>query len=74
MEFNGCKLAALYEDKILTYLRDDIAYIPFPNQYDLPGGGREGDETPEDCVLRELHEEFGLLLSANRFAKKTNIS
>ena len=41
MEFDGCKLAILYEDKILTYLRDNNLNIPYPNQYDLPGGGRE---------------------------------
>ncbi|MEC8325998.1 MAG: NUDIX hydrolase [Pseudomonadota bacterium] len=70
MEFDDCKLAALYQGKILTYLRDDIPNIPFPNQYDLPGGGREGNETAEQCVLRELLEEFGLMLPANRLANK----
>lgn len=34
--------------------------------WDLPGGGREGLETPEGCGLRELHEEFGLILPASR--------
>ena len=70
MDFDGCKLAALYKDKILTYLRDDIPNIPFQNQFDLPGGGREGNETPEQCVLRELHEEFGLMLPAERLSQK----
>ncbi|WP_372771663.1 NUDIX domain-containing protein [Pseudoalteromonas sp.] len=70
MEFDGCKLAALYQGKILTYLRDDIPNILFPNQFDLPGGGREGNETAEQCVLRELHEEFGLMLPANRLTNK----
>jgi 8-oxo-dGTP diphosphatase len=36
------------------------------NQWDLPGGGREGDETPLECALRELHEEFGLRLPPAR--------
>ncbi|MDV9169089.1 NUDIX hydrolase [Streptomyces sp. W16] len=26
----------------------------------LPGGRREGDETPEECARRELHEEAGV--------------
>ena len=30
---------------------------------DRPGGGREGQETPVQCALRELDEEFGLHLS-----------
>ena len=29
-------------------------------QWDLPGGGREGDESPIDCALREVEEEFGI--------------
>ncbi|MBC7506808.1 MAG: NUDIX hydrolase, partial [Sandarakinorhabdus sp.] len=33
---------------------------------DLPGGGREADETPAQCVLRELAEEFGITLPAER--------
>ena len=34
--------------------------IPWPAFWDLPGGGREGTESPVECVLRETHEEFGL--------------
>ena len=33
------------------------------NMWDFPGGGREGDETPEACAIREVKEEFGLDLS-----------
>ena len=51
---------------ILCYLRDDFAHIPWPGMWDLPGGGREGDETPEACVLRELDEEFGLIFAPER--------
>ena len=31
----------------------------------FPGGGRE-DETPEECVARELHEETGLRVQVER--------
>jgi 8-oxo-dGTP diphosphatase len=31
--------------------------------WDLPGGGREGNETPAQCVIRETAEEVGLLLT-----------
>jgi 8-oxo-dGTP diphosphatase len=40
--------------------------LPWSNHWDLPGGGREGAENPEDCLLRELDEEFGLSLPPSR--------
>ncbi|MCV6591812.1 MAG: NUDIX hydrolase [Silicimonas sp.] len=58
--FRGAKLALLAGDRIVTILRDDIPTIPWPGHWDLPGGGREGDETPEACVLRELREELAV--------------
>jgi 8-oxo-dGTP diphosphatase len=63
--FYGAKLAILTGDRIVTILRDDVPHIPWPGHWDLPGGGREGSETPEDCVLREVYEELGLSLSAS---------
>ena len=60
--FRGAKLAILVGDNVVTILRDDIPTIAWPGHWDLPGGGREGDETPEACVLRELKEELGLRL------------
>jgi len=62
-DFAGAKLAALVDGHILTYRRDNKPGIPL---IDLPGGGREGDESPAACVLRELHEEFGLHLREQR--------
>lgn len=66
--FSGTKLLLMQGDTLLTCLRDDFAHIPFPAHWDLPGGGREGDETPMECGLRELHEEFGLRLTAERLS------
>lgn len=64
--FAGAKLAALVDGRILTYRRDDKPGIPWPGCIDLPGGGREGDESPTACALRELSEEFGLHLPEQR--------
>jgi 8-oxo-dGTP diphosphatase len=47
---------------LLAYQRDNKPDIPWPDLWDLPGGGREGDETPEDCAVRETLEEFGIIL------------
>jgi 8-oxo-dGTP diphosphatase len=56
--FHGVKIALLLGDALLTYLRDDKPTIPWPAHWDLPGGGREGAETPTDCIIREIAEEF----------------
>lgn len=68
--FTGAKIALVLGDQLVTYLRDDIPTIPYPGWWDLPGGGREGAESPEDCVLRETEEEFGLRLSPSRISWK----
>ena len=47
----------------MTILRDDKEGIPWPNMWELPGGGREGDETPFECVAREVYEELSIQLS-----------
>lgn len=64
--FGGAKLAAMLGDALLVYRRDDNPEIPFPGLLDLPGGGREGGESPAECALRELAEEFGLTLPVDR--------
>ena len=61
-DFTGCKIALLCDGQILTILRDDKPTIPWPDMWELPGGGREGEETPFECVQREVFEELGLKL------------
>ena len=62
-DFTGCKIALFYGDKLLTILRDDKLNLPYPNTWELPGGGREGDESPFECVAREVYEELGIHLT-----------
>ncbi len=73
-DFSGSKLAYIYRDLLLVYKRDDNPKIPFPGLWDFPGGGREGDESPETCVLRELEEEFSITLSMSRLVYKKQVS
>jgi len=62
-DFTGSKIALICGDKVLTILRDDKDDIPCPNMWELPGGGREGDESPFECAAREVYEELGIHLT-----------
>ncbi|RVV98199.1 NUDIX domain-containing protein [Mesobaculum littorinae] len=64
--FRGAKIAILTGAHVVALLRDDRPDILYPGLWDLPGGGREGDETPLACVLRETREETGLRLDPAR--------
>ena len=66
-DFHGAKVAFFIEDHILVYRRDDKRDIPFPNLLDLPGGGRENDESGAQCVARETFEEFGIRIAVDQF-------
>lgn len=62
-DFVGAKAALIWQGRILTYQRDLKAGLPWPGLWDLPGGGREGNESAPQCLLREVKEEFGLSLA-----------
>ncbi|MBK4774143.1 DNA mismatch repair protein MutT [Streptococcus rubneri] len=62
LDFTGCKIALICDGRILTILRDDKPTLPWPNLWELPGGGREGDESPFECVAREVYEELSIQL------------
>lgn len=66
MRYSGAKLLLWSYGGILSYLRDDKPGLDWAGKWDLSGGGREGQESPEACVLRELEEEFGLRLGPDR--------
>ena len=59
-EFNGAKAAVFIGEKLLVYRRDIKPGLAYPGLWDFPGGGREGAETPEETLFREIDEEFGL--------------
>ncbi len=57
--FNGAKGVVFLGNKILVYRRDNNT-TNNPERIDLPGGGREGDESPFETFKRETKEEFGI--------------
>jgi 8-oxo-dGTP diphosphatase len=62
-DYVGAKGALFLGSRLLTTLRDDIPTIPYPGFWDFVGGGREGDETPRETLIREAREEVGLDLT-----------
>lgn len=61
-DFVGTKIALFYQDKLIMIQRDDKPGVPLPGMWDLPGGANENDETPMECVVREVREELGVTL------------
>lgn len=39
-----------------------MCYNVWRNQWEIPAGRREGDETPKECAMRELYEETGQIV------------
>lgn len=62
-DFEGAKTILLLGGRLAVIRRDNIDGIAYPGFLDLPGGGREGEESPEACALREMEEELGLRLT-----------
>ena len=48
----------IHEDKIISMYRERQGRV----FYTFPGGGREGNESEEECVKREVFEEFGIIV------------
>ncbi len=58
--FQGVKVALINNGKVLTILRDNKPNIPYPNMWDLAGGGREKEESPYETMRREVKEELNI--------------
>jgi 8-oxo-dGTP diphosphatase len=47
-------------DQIMLVLRENINGIPYPNCWDVLGGNVEENESPRQCIIREMKEELEL--------------
>lgn len=56
----ACRGVILSQDKIFLVHETNI------DQWMLPGGGLEGDETLEGCCIRELAEETGMVVKPEK--------
>ncbi|MBS0125728.1 NUDIX domain-containing protein [Thetidibacter halocola] len=74
--FAGAKLLPFIGNRLLVVQRDFTPGIVWPGWHDLPGGMREGAESPMACALRETREEVGLVLAEDdlRLAHLQDIS
>ncbi len=50
----------LDQDDVILMFRRKINNNKIKEYYAIPGGGKEKDETLEECVIREIKEEFNL--------------
>jgi 8-oxo-dGTP diphosphatase len=64
VDFSASQGLLFVGSKILLYRRDKNT-TSFPLHLDLPGGGRENDETPFETFQREVKEELGVSISAD---------
>ena len=48
----------MHDNKIVSMYREREGRV----FYTFPGGGKEGNESEEECVIREVYEEFGITI------------
>lgn len=65
-DFVGIKIALLNNNKILMIQRDNKPGLRYAGLWDFPGGGRENNETPKECAIREVDEELAIKLTADQ--------
>jgi len=56
----GCTWILYFEreEKFLMLKRDQKPSIPYPGKWVFPGGTAEKEETPGECLSREIQEEL----------------
>lgn len=52
----------------LLVVRRSASLVSYPGHWCFPGGRAEGDETPEQCAVREVSEEVSLVIEEEDLA------
>ena len=63
----------LRDKRVLLIKRSDYSRV-YPSTWVCPGGRAEGNETPEQAVIRETKEEIGLDFRPTRLFEKKKYS
>lgn len=69
-DFRGAKLALFIGGQLAVIMRDNKPGLVWAGHLDLPGGGREAGERPEECAIRETREELGLIIQEHELIWK----
>lgn len=59
--------AAVLMDNGKVFIAQRAAEDPLPHKWEFPGGKMEEGETPQQCLKREMKEEFGMDVSVMEF-------
>jgi 8-oxo-dGTP diphosphatase len=66
--------AVLQDDQGRVFLAQRPANKSMPYLWEFPGGKIERDESPENALVRELHEEIGLVVLPSHLQPLTFVS
>lgn len=67
-----CVLAAVLEKDGRWLIAKRKKGDRFSGLWEFPGGKLESGETPQECLARELHEEFGIRAHVGRFLARVH--
>lgn len=63
--------AGVIKDKDKVLITRRAPKENFAGGWEFPGGKIEGNETPQDCLTRELKEELNINVSIDKFCTET---
>ncbi len=73
-QLTGAFSLIFYKDSLLLFHRDNIPTIPYPDYWQLPGGGVEKGENSLQAIKRELYEEVSFVPNDLEFIGRVNVN